>query len=638
MVSLADTLQLAASVGSNPTLAELGGSDVIEAQAQPLLSGPYFSLLVSALVDAGVAGHEKSVDLLIDGFTECDDPATFGAAVAALPEAAGRLADQLVEVLLRRAGGVTDPRSSHIAGRALVGATHVALNSGRAAPPTRVALGLSTIPSNCPAYVALAATRVAGALADARPEEAALLEEVDRLLQKLSEHPDVDLDVAIEHAYRDLTEALAGESREEVDQGLRATAQAFHSVVEADSERIDAAIVASGLDGVLAFVDGVDPSAAARRLDDLCDERAMYATSSGDAVSRYASEAGWRALAWRLKNVQSYLDDERWLNALEAIDAFIDAVQLSRSFRSEALELSMVISPRLSAPFVTESHHRALLERYVDEIVKDESRRDAAKAIIAASDLHPKPAGSEPSPALLGALDSAGVTEDERRAIQRQLAVIAAQPIDRTTQWYAAYISLTRALFGHSDARAPAGINAKRMIWHLLDFVGDRLDQTRGRRDHLSYLKEPNALEQRLADDLAAFLRTPFGPRVRTEISDVGGGRVDVLVEYGDDRIVIECKRDRDPWTSGTLEGWAAQADQYLGTGTRIGFLVLLDLADKSSGARRDLAGSVQTIVLSHDPIDHLVFCFVVPGNQSTPSSVGATSRAAQRRASRSHS
>jgi hypothetical protein len=79
---------------------------------------------------------------------------------------------------------------------------------------------------------------------------------------------------------------------------------------------------------------------------------------------------------------------------------------------------------------------------------------------------------------------------------------------------------------------------------------------------------------------------------VRVEVSDVGGGRVDVVVDLGDDRVVIQCKRDRDPWALGPLDGWAMQADAYLATRSRIGLLVLLDLSDKAKGRPTDLSGS----------------------------------------------
>jgi len=77
------------------------------------------------------------------------------------------------------------------------------------------------------------------------------------------------------------------------------------------------------------------------------------------------------------------------------------------------------------------------------------------------------------------------------------------------------------------------------------------------------------------------------------------------------------------------------QADAYLATGARIGLLVLLDLSDKSKGRPTDLAGSVRAIPLERSPVDHLVICAVVPGNQRTPSSIGATARTTGRRVGR---
>ncbi len=87
-----------------------------------------------------------------------------------------------------------------------------------------------------------------------------------------------------------------------------------------------------------------------------------------------------------------------------------------------------------------------------------------------------------------------------------------------------------------------------------------------------------------------------------------------MIIDLGVDRIAIECKRDHDPWTDGTMRGWAQQANAYLSTGFRIGLLVLLDLADKTHGTQVGLAGSIRAFTFNRTPTDHLVLCAVVPG------------------------
>ncbi len=626
------------ATGVAPTLVELGGTAGIRALLDTSSPGLDLPLFVPALTEAGISDAELA-GRLADELRKCDDPATFGAAMVALPDTAGHIADGLVPALLERVrNGDTSAAAAHIAARAIVGATAVALASSRPLPAARVALELSDAAPSLSDVVASAAVRAAGALVDALPEDGAVREAIDSVLDGLADCQDTEVDVAMERAYLRLADALSEPDGVRVHQGLADARQRFDEVLTMDGDRIDAAIVACGLGAVAAFAAGEPLADRAARLEELCDERAMYGTGSGDQLSRRPAEDAWRLLAHRLAEAGQALGDTAWLDPIAALTLLTDAVRLSRAQRVGGANLGVLVTPRLRAPFVENEHLRTLLQRHIETLV-DPACADLAAELLVAADEPPKADGSESADGLLRALHDIGLDAKQIEAVVAMRdALSGAVHIERGPQWWQACGRVAEALLMHPDQDTRGGRVATTVLVHILDFIAERFNLTRGRRPHLEYLTDPDALEQVLANDLVTHLRYWYGEGVRTEVPEIGGGRVNVVVDLGDDRIIIECKRDYDPWKAGTLEGWAMQADAYLATGSRIGFLVLLDLSDNSQGRPTDLAGSVRAITIGRTPVDHLVVCAVVPGNQTTPSSIGAAARSAERKAARSAS
>ncbi len=636
MVDLGAALEQAAADDRSLTLDEAGGPLALRARGRMYIAGPHLPLLVHAMVAGAVDDDVELRQLLIEAFGACSEPATFDSAVAALPAEASQLASWLVPVLLRRLSD-TD---AHIAACALKGAAGLAIAASAALPSQHVAVALSNLPDDLPEAVALAAVRTAGALLDASSPDQAIREAVETTFARFAEHPDVDVDVAVEFAHLQMVDALQAETGEELTEGLDAAVQAFESVVVDDPSRIDAAICAWGVRAALEFSSGSVNPDSPRRLQDLLDEREMYSTGAPDPVSRRARESGWGLLASALADAEEPIGASPWLEPQRALTLMVDAVRLSRAQRVGSHDLGVVVMPRLRAPFVEESYHKALLVHYAQTVTDDPAHAEAATALINAADFVPKGEGSGEPEALVGALEQAGLTQEQITAVLgANDALIAAARVERSSQWFKAFASAMLALEAHEDTNSATGQAFIGVLAHVLDFVADRFDLTRGSHSHLAYLKESNALEQALADDLVAHLSYWFGPRVKSEVSNVGGGRVDVVIDLGVDRIAIECKRDHDPWTDGTLRGWAQQANAYLSTSFRVGLLVLLDLADKAHGTQFGLAGSIHAFTFKRTPTDHMVLCAVVPGNQqSSPSGIGAAGRAHERKASRTAS
>ena len=125
-----------------------------------------------------------------------------------------------------------------------------------------------------------------------------------------------------------------------------------------------------------------------------------------------------------------------------------------------------------------------------------------------------------------------------------------------------------------------------------------------------------------IVGDCMRFLLPSLGMSARLEISDVAGGRADILVMHRRISIVIEVKReDRDASHLALRDRYGPQATEYSNTGARIGFLLVLDRSgrDGSSGHIGEKV-SVQTVLKAGDGISRTLVIVIMPGRRKTPS------------------
>ncbi|HWK24913.1 MAG TPA: hypothetical protein VNS09_00010 [Solirubrobacter sp.] len=501
-----------------------------------------------ALAEAA-ADEPDLAAVLVDELRDCEDPATFGAAVNALPRAAGRVADTLVPMLLAHArSGSGSPAAAHIAARAVVAATAVALASERPMPAARVALELADAAPALPDTVAQAAVRAAGALINALPQDGAVREAVTTILDGLADRGETEVEVAFERAHLCLVDALGEPNGDLLRVGLVEAQQRFDDVLAMEADRVDAAIVTCALRAVTAFAADEPVADRAAQLEALCDERAMYGTSAGDHISRRPAEDAWRHLGRTLASSDRLLDNTAWLDPVAALTLLIDAVRLSRTQRIGGADLGVLVMPRIRAPFVETEHLRGLLRNYIETLVDDPRRAETATELLLSAEQLPKVDGSEPDAHLLRALQDTGLDAAQAEAVvATRDALTNAAHVHRGRQWWEAYAQAATALINHPDHNTRAGQTAGTVLVHVLDFIADRFNMTRGSRPHLQYLADPHALEQALADDLVTHLRYWLGEHIRTETTDIGGGRVDVVIDLGDDRVVSSASATQTP-------------------------------------------------------------------------------------------
>lgn len=165
------------------------------------------------------------------------------------------------------------------------------------------------------------------------------------------------------------------------------------------------------------------------------------------------------------------------------------------------------------------------------------------------------------------------------------------------------------------------------LLYQSIIFLESRMNFTQMDSKRVSYLYQnlPLPKEVALQDDFHDFLiGNLYDANISVEKSNVAGGRVDVSVAFSSFNFSVEIKRDsKDCSFEAIRSNYLGQAAEYLGTDVKLGFLMVLDLTDKSSGMRSIESNvKVEIVKKDNDPIERAIVVIVVPGNRKTPSKI----------------
>jgi hypothetical protein len=131
--------------------------------------------------------------------------------------------------------------------------------------------------------------------------------------------------------------------------------------------------------------------------------------------------------------------------------------------------------------------------------------------------------------------------------------------------------------------------------------------------------------EKALNQDFYGSLKmSEFARHVDTEVWEIGGGRVDVLLKFDDFRFVVEIKRELDDPSPEGLRQYLGQSVLYHSTDVKLGLLLVVDLMEKRSGPP-SLEKSIwvdRSRPKASDDWRYVVVA-VVPGNRRRPSDTG---------------
>lgn len=163
------------------------------------------------------------------------------------------------------------------------------------------------------------------------------------------------------------------------------------------------------------------------------------------------------------------------------------------------------------------------------------------------------------------------------------------------------------------------------VIVNLVKFVSHRLNITKKHDPNANYLyakQKEKVTESDFQMDIYRWLYGTCGSQI--EISNVGGGRTDISCAQGNDRVVIEVKKEEfDSSFKALARKYINQTISYQVTNVRIGFLAVLDLSISSEQPSPHITTLFHaTEVQLQEELDkRLVIILKIPGNRQYPSS-----------------
>lgn len=469
-----------------------------------------------------------------------------------------------------------------------------------------------------------------------------------KTLEELSQHDDLNSDVAMELGLYSVGQAVEMDNTEDVQSTLHC-ARTWFAAARGDEERPDAV----AFDDVLA---GVMDQALGKEIS---EERFQSIQGSvHDYLNGYlGADHGWRfaraqtSLAWSdLLHELHYAASDRWYSPKHTIES------LARTLAAETT-MMLVVSPEdspgqpgiraLVQPEVLrvgQSNSEVLghIRRWLDtsHAETEATLRGAVETLLVELESPPpKKAARESLPQLSTIRKHLSLTSEQSAALED--AALASPELIMLLESATAYSHLPRyadeqlinRLLAECDAIVVGGISAyvyevRQVLNALVQFGALRLNEGQnGQRAAPWFAGHEKAwpLEHELADDLNTCLRM-FGLNSFVEVPNVSGGRVDIAVTFDRCTLFIEVKRtDEDQSDSDLVVSYGSQAATYASTDVPTAFLVVADYWRRTT--RLDLAAAFHVAPLQVDDRSRVYALATLraQANNATPSATSAS-------------
>ncbi|MDG4834201.1 hypothetical protein O7627_33595 [Solwaraspora sp. WMMD1047] len=655
---------------SGPTFADLGGIELVLAEAETLACSPHLPALLQAAAHPDSRATREQLGHVVAaverGFRRPHAAWVLAEAIDTLYEqpdllelCGGRVAPVIARHAEDALSGGQDPAYAHPAVAGLLQLSIAGHTNHR-----RLLLMLTEITGDEPLNALERLPLLIGVAHD-HYNDSGLLDVLQRL-EDLDDLPQAARnDARYELAVATLRAGLHAHDQDEVLRLLRDAALRLQFVADAEEGRLDARALGCALDAVFAFtgLDLTTPNpyhgdSARSRLTEIAQDlgsalaqRTAWASRMHQPrwlEARGLAEAAWAHLVAILNTTAPHLLEVSWYNASHVLTNILDIYQASRAVYTHPQGdngLGTIVSPPIEAAFIRES---GLLKHLHDALRTDphitnhpdvgrlaaavETRRQALESGAAAEPPGKFGAGqprlaslltlADPSPDLLAALTQ--VIDD----YERGYALTGNVLLDRQLE------DLYNRLARSSGWTRPASAYFSSLLSHFLRFMHNRFDAQPDQLGELTAYLGPHPegerwLEKAVQDDCLQHLKQVLPPgTVRREEIDTASGRTDITYtpEPGM-RFVIEVKRHLNNWTRNSIEKkYIAQAANYTATGPPFGILLVGDHSDHKSGYP-DLADSVWTAQRSRSPTEtpRLIVVGVLPIARPSPSDLRST-------------
>ncbi len=370
-------------------IADLGGVDVILADADRLHAAPILDILVDMVAAGSDAERGRLCDFLVGGFDSARDPQSFRDAIERLLRSAtlrAAMAQALVTILTRRVQERATEREALIAAYALEGLFRLALEGE--VSRHRPLLELADVASDAPGTYARHVAKIGGAAFHLWGGDDLL-----SMLRRLLDNEEAEGEAAFELGLAHLSRALDGADMATILAGLETAHLFFERAAQVDDERADARAYRSAIDIVTGFAANRDAGEMQDAFADLMAagrERAAVLHGGGVAAwlaPRLDEDLEWFELARRLRYAAGNLGRPSWVHAAATMDQIL-AIYNARCTIAHGDGLRSLLRPRIEASFVRERGLAAHLDDLLAEAAWPDPQRAIAEELRARLDVN----------------------------------------------------------------------------------------------------------------------------------------------------------------------------------------------------------------------------------------------------------
>lgn len=526
-------------------------------------------------------------------------------------------------------------------GAGIDGALRWALRQG--SPPSRkhslLAMLLSVEPHDDPIFLCRAAKVMGVCYTHWR------LDELKTHLEALCKVDGVVQDAGFELAIANLEDALCAQDQELIRSRLETSKFWFRTVAFENEQQPAARAYLECIEALLAFEDQKRDAECAKRISEIRRQildLEIYHFSPCDSPwlgARNTQVILWSTFAERLHQCTSSINDDGWLEPDLVIRNHLLAVlSLDRSITQRDSDgiVKAVVKPRILDSMATHSWQRGVLQKWIarnqghDEAMVAQSILDEVIAHCSALPDENVSDGRSPLSKLIDSHSLSSVTRDMimDAVLDSQLQYLT----DLSATSVGIFERCIEAVNTHYDF---ANNNNGRALFRAvllwtIGFLNSRCNISR-QNAPVHYLFEargkPLPKEESLQQDYSQMMRSMVGHGARIEMPDIAGGRADVWFKLGAEQLVVEVKREMSDSSFGALErAYSAQAAEYQNTSIRLGFVLVLDLAEVRAGGSIHMSDLVQArqLIRNGEKEPRWLVFVKVPGRRLPPNQLEA--------------
>jgi len=368
-----------------------------------------------------------------------------------------------------------------------------------------------------------------------------------------------------------------------------------------------------------------------------------YDTGSIWVRARQTEMANWYMLATKLESLSGHLIEPSWIEPIIVIEqALLNIYTASCTIfkRNKFGGLETIIQPNIEASLINNQGQLYVLEKWLERQPSEDLGsvgQELMKAINlakveislgkeygAASKLELTTAPYEQiisnSPDNIKS-SIYQVFEDYLSLQNNDISPVLERILEKC-------ISILENIEDYKNQRVRQSFNV--LLFLTLRFLENRMDMTKKNNPRLKYLFETEVAEklpkeEELQNDYFQFMDGNISAGfTKVEVSDIASGRADVCFSFGSIQFVAEVKRDSKDCSFNALRTkYIDQASEYQNTNVKLGFLLVLDLTEKThgSGSIEDNF-KVETIRPPNSSVERAVVIIRVPGRRKTPSQI----------------